>query len=156
MFLTISMLLNHFGYPDRAKIIVNAVMQVIQEKRFITYDLGGHATTTDMANAVIEHCARLMASCLSTECNPVPKQNLLESDTTSHLLQQLMNCNSAEISDALDACGIEGGLLNIKPLSPGMKMVGPAYTIQYLPREKKKQPSIMPQTILIKFPDIRS
>ncbi|HAT8249155.1 TPA: isocitrate/isopropylmalate dehydrogenase family protein, partial [Legionella pneumophila] len=120
MFLTISMLLNHFGYPDRAKKIVNAVMQVIKEKRFITYDLGGHATTTDMANAVIEHCARLNASCLSKDFNPTPKENLIESDTMPNLLQQLINCNSAEISDALDACGIEGGLLSIKPLSQGM------------------------------------
>lgn len=137
MFLTISMLLNHFGYTDRAKKIVNAVMQVIKEKRFITYDLGGHSTTIDMANAVIERCARLEASCLSTDFSSVPKENLIESDTMSNLLQQLMHCNSAEISDALDACGIEGGLLNIKPLSQGMKMVGPAYTIQYLPREKR-------------------
>ncbi|HAU0828051.1 TPA: isocitrate/isopropylmalate family dehydrogenase [Legionella pneumophila] len=138
MFLTISMLLNHFGYPDRAKKIVNAVMQVIKEKRYITYDLGGHSTTTDMANAVIERCARLEASCLSTDFNPVPKENIIESDAMGNLLQQLMHCNSAEISDALDSCGIEGGLLNIKPLSQGMKMVGPAYTIQYLPREKKE------------------
>jgi regulator of RNase E activity RraA len=52
-------------------------------------------------------------------------------------LQKLQTFTTAEISDALDACGIEGALLNIRPLSPGTKLVGPAYTIQYKLNKKK-------------------
>ncbi|RDI37585.1 RraA family protein [Aquicella lusitana] len=54
------------------------------------------------------------------------------------LLQQLYQFDTAEISDALDACGIEGALLGIKPISPGSKMVGPAFTVKYLPYEEKQ------------------
>lgn len=52
-------------------------------------------------------------------------------------LQKLQAFSTAEISDALDACGVEGALLGIRPLSPGMKLVGPAYTIKYMPNEIK-------------------
>ncbi|KGP62795.1 dimethylmenaquinone methyltransferase [Legionella norrlandica] len=142
MFLTISMLLNHFGYSAQAKKIINAVMQVIKEKRFITYDLGGQSSTLDMANAIIECCSQPAqcsdSSLLTIKPDYPPKEALNEQFTTTEVIQQLKNFNSAEISDALDACGIEGALLNIKPLTRGMKIAGPAYTIQYLPREKKE------------------
>lgn len=138
MFFTISMLLNHFGYHDEAKKIGNAVIQVIKERRFITYDIGGQASTTDMAQAVIEHCTRNASSLLANNRNPFTKEELMDCNTMIKLFQQLKNYNSAEISDALDACGVEGGLLNIKPLSQGMKIVGPAYTVQYLPRREKE------------------
>lgn len=52
-------------------------------------------------------------------------------------LTQLEHYNTAEISDALDACGVEGVLLHIKPLAPGMKLVGPAYTIKYASHEEQ-------------------
>lgn len=56
------------------------------------------------------------------------------------LFNELKNLDSSEISDALDACGIEGALLNIKPLGHGIKLVGPAYTVQYHPyKEKPKE-----------------
>nr|WP_035918507.1 RraA family protein [Legionella fairfieldensis] len=51
--------------------------------------------------------------------------------------QQLTRFSTTEVSDALDACGVEGALLTIKPLALGHKLVGPAYTIAYLPYEKK-------------------
>lgn len=52
------------------------------------------------------------------------------------LLKQLYQFDTAEISDALDACGIEGALLSIKPTSNNIKMIGPAFTVKYLPYEK--------------------
>nr|WP_284498383.1 RraA family protein [Legionella maioricensis] len=52
-------------------------------------------------------------------------------------LQKLRSFSSAEISDALDSCGVEGALLDIKPLLQGMKLIGPAYTVQYKPNEEK-------------------
>ncbi len=53
------------------------------------------------------------------------------------LIQQLSQYDTAEISDALDSCGIEGALLGIKPISIGVKIIGPAYTIKYIPYEEK-------------------
>ncbi|ARG96596.1 RraA family protein [Legionella micdadei] len=51
--------------------------------------------------------------------------------------QRLQALSTTEVSDALDACGVEGALLNIKPLLAGTKLIGPAYTIQYSLYEKK-------------------
>ena len=45
--------------------------------------------------------------------------------------------NSAELSDALDAHGVEGALLNINSLILGTQLIGPAYTIQYQPYDKR-------------------
>jgi isocitrate/isopropylmalate dehydrogenase len=56
MFLSISLLLKHFGYSEQAKKIVDAVIHIVKNNQLVTYDLGGNATTTEMANAIIEHC----------------------------------------------------------------------------------------------------
>jgi regulator of RNase E activity RraA len=58
-------------------------------------------------------------------------------------LQKLQVFSTPEISDALDACGIEGALLGIKPLSQGMTCLGPAYTVQYV--ENLEKPSTFKQ-----------
>lgn len=50
-------------------------------------------------------------------------------------MQTLEQLSTAELSDALDACGIEGCLLGIRPLASGMKLVGPVFTVQYLSYE---------------------
>lgn len=39
------------------------------------------------------------------------------------------------ISDALDTLGIDGGCRELRPISPGRRCVGPAYTIQFVPVE---------------------
>ncbi|MCD6047101.1 MAG: proA [Gammaproteobacteria bacterium] len=49
--------------------------------------------------------------------------------------EKLQNLDTAEISDALDACGIEGALLKIKPAASSVKLVGEAFTVQYAPYE---------------------
>jgi len=54
------------------------------------------------------------------------------------LIQQLKQFDTAEISDALDACGIEGALLGIKPESGATKMIGPAFTVKYFPYQEKQ------------------
>ena len=43
------------------------------------------------------------------------------------------------ISDALDKLGIKGGCEEIKPLFYGVKAVGPAVTLKYLPVSVKKE-----------------
>ncbi|BCA96783.1 protein DlpA [Legionella antarctica] len=141
MFLSISMLLDHFGYQSQAKKIINAVIAVVNKNRVVTYDLGGNATTVDMANAIIDQCLNcnydLNMDSFSIKNNEL-KQNILNNGLNmNEHLQKLYSFSSAELSDALDSCGIEGALLNIKPLSPGMKLIGPAYTVQYKSNQKK-------------------
>jgi regulator of RNase E activity RraA len=51
----------------------------------------------------------------------------------------MKSLNTAELSDALDAHGIEGALLSIKPLANGTRLYGPAYTVRYLPYKEKPQ-----------------
>ena len=112
MFLTIGLLLKQFGYIEQAEKIKQAVKQVVDQGRYLTYDLGGSSSTHEMAQAII-----------SAACD-------------RHFMTQLHQFSSTEISDALDACGVEGALLHIKPLIQGQKLIGPAYTIQYAPYEK--------------------
>ncbi len=54
-------------------------------------------------------------------------------------IQKLQQFDTAEISDALDSCGIEGALLGIKPISTGMKLIGPAFTVKYLSYNEKQK-----------------
>lgn len=51
--------------------------------------------------------------------------------------QQLKELSTTEVSDALDACGVAAALLNLKPLFSGIKLLGPAYTVEYSPYEQK-------------------
>nr|WP_238585991.1 RraA family protein [Legionella nautarum] len=53
--------------------------------------------------------------------------------------QRLEALSTTEVSDALDAYGIEAALFNIKALIPGTKLIGPAYTIQYSSYDKKPE-----------------
>ncbi len=53
--------------------------------------------------------------------------------------QRLEKLSTAEVSDALDACSIEGALLNIKAIKAGTKLIGSAYTIEYSLYEEKPE-----------------
>jgi len=136
MFLTISMLLDHFGYHKEAKKIIASVAAVVADHRFVTYDLGGSATTKDMSDAIIDYCLRPDKDSNASFFHIEREQalnNLLGDLSITKQLPQLQAFSTSEISDALDACGVEGALLMIKPLSPGQKLIGPAYTINYQP-----------------------
>lgn len=50
--------------------------------------------------------------------------------------QAFYQFSSPEISDALDACGINGYISKIMPIGKSGKLVGPAYTLQYRPYEE--------------------
>lgn len=52
-----------------------------------------------------------------------------------NLTAKLGQYDTAELSDALDACGIEGALIGMMPVSTGKKFAGPAFTVRYLPYE---------------------
>ncbi|WP_058533340.1 isocitrate/isopropylmalate family dehydrogenase [Legionella saoudiensis] len=130
MFLTVSLLLKQFGYEEQAKLISESVRTIINKGRFVTYDVGGKSSTTDMANAIIDQC---LGATKSKHQTPT----LNEESTMDAQLKKLYAYNTTEISDALDACHVEGALLHIKALAPGMKMVGPAYTVRYAANEQK-------------------
>jgi isocitrate/isopropylmalate dehydrogenase len=54
MFLTIALLLEHFGYLREAEKTKQAVVTIVQAKQWVTYDLGGSSTTQEMAKAIID------------------------------------------------------------------------------------------------------
>ncbi|KTC87403.1 MULTISPECIES: isocitrate/isopropylmalate family dehydrogenase [Legionella] len=56
MFLTIGLLLQHFGYKEQAEKIRQAVVAVVKERRCLSYDLGGNSSTEEMAEAIISYC----------------------------------------------------------------------------------------------------
>ncbi len=52
-FWAISMMLEHLGYKDEANLIMNAMEKVLLEGKYLTQDIGGKATTTEMTDAII-------------------------------------------------------------------------------------------------------
>lgn len=57
-------------------------------------------------------------------------------------VEKLKGLSTATISDALDMMGINGGCELIRPLAPGMSLVGPAYTVAFEPvGEGEKAPA---------------
>ena len=53
MFLTIAMMLHHLGFINQAHQIQQAVKNVVRNQQSLTYDVGGDATTTEMAQSII-------------------------------------------------------------------------------------------------------
>jgi 3-isopropylmalate dehydrogenase len=58
MILSAKMMLDHLGEQDLAARLERAVAEVIAEGQVRTYDMGGDATTTDMAAAIAARAAR--------------------------------------------------------------------------------------------------
>tara|TARA_B100001094_G_scaffold330678_1_gene396510 strand:- start:1450 stop:3609 length:2160 start_codon:yes stop_codon:yes gene_type:complete len=53
MFKSISLMLAYLGFEHESKLVENAVDYVIKQNKFLTYDLGGQATTQDCAENLI-------------------------------------------------------------------------------------------------------
>ena len=51
------------------------------------------------------------------------------------ILEYAESLHSTALSDALDACGVEGALSGVMPLWSGARLCGPAYTVRYHPYE---------------------
>ncbi|MHB1042498.1 MAG: isocitrate/isopropylmalate dehydrogenase family protein [Eubacteriales bacterium] len=47
------MMLRHLGEKDAADMVMAGILKVLEEKEHLTYDLGGQASTSEMAGAVI-------------------------------------------------------------------------------------------------------
>ena len=50
------------------------------------------------------------------------------------IIEKIKQLDAATISDAMDKLGIECGLIGIKPINPGKKICGQAFTVKYEPR----------------------
>lgn len=127
MFLSIGLLLEHFNYPEAAKKIKEAVCWVVNDGRFVTPDAGGKASNEVMTEAILE-------ACIEKPGGKIHRFSPTKASMSSPW-HALLAFSASEISDALDACSIEGALYGIKPLFSGMKMAGPAYTVRYVPRK---------------------
>lgn len=53
------MMLEYLGEREAAERVRQAIIQVLQEGRHLTYDLGGNASTQEMADAIIEQLASM-------------------------------------------------------------------------------------------------
>ena len=53
MFFSIAMMLDYLGFTKEAVLIRQTVIDVIQQGRHLSYDLGGKATTNEMADVII-------------------------------------------------------------------------------------------------------
>jgi regulator of RNase E activity RraA len=49
------------------------------------------------------------------------------------LVPAFAKLDTTSVSDAMDKCGIAGGLLGIKPVVPGTSFCGAAFTVHYVP-----------------------
>ena len=54
-------------------------------------------------------------------------------EVNAEVIERFKKLPTSVVSDALDRLGIVGACLGIKPIIPGVKAVGPAYTVRYAP-----------------------
>ncbi len=47
-----AMMLDHLGHPDAAKAIVSAIERLVSERKTLTRDLGGKASTEEVGKAI--------------------------------------------------------------------------------------------------------
>lgn len=95
MFLTCAMLLRHLGYQNEAVRIQQAVTQVVKTGKYLTYDLGGRATTAEMASSIIEATLK-----------PQQQKTIAFLATGSELLHgELLESNSHHSSDLINQAG---------------------------------------------------
>jgi 4-hydroxy-4-methyl-2-oxoglutarate aldolase len=57
----------------------------------------------------------------------------LRQPTQTAVCTALLAAGTAAVSDALDRAGLPGSAFGISPLAPGQRMVGPAFTVRYVP-----------------------
>lgn len=50
---SVSLMVEHLGYSDLAKVIVDAIEDTLTEREFLTPDLGGSSTTKELGNAIV-------------------------------------------------------------------------------------------------------
>lgn len=92
MFLTIALMLKHHGFEKEGLKIERAVKKTIHEAEHLSYDLGGNASTKNMAKAIIEN--------LSNDTIQLKTVSIIS--TGSELLSgDFVETNSGHISKAL-------------------------------------------------------
>ena len=51
---SVSQMMDHFGRTDIGKAIIDAIKTVIDEKKYVPYDMGGNASTEEVGKAVCD------------------------------------------------------------------------------------------------------
>jgi tartrate dehydrogenase/decarboxylase/D-malate dehydrogenase len=59
---SVSLLLDHLGYPAEAAAVLEAIEQVLEEGMFLTADLGGSSSTSDIGEGVADRVAGILQS----------------------------------------------------------------------------------------------
>lgn len=59
---SVSLLLDHLGYPAEAAAVLEAIEQVLEEGMFVTADLGGSSSTSDIGEGVADRVAGILQS----------------------------------------------------------------------------------------------
>ncbi len=62
LILSAVMMLKHIGEQKAAKMLYNAVIEVLKKGESVTFDLGGHASTFEMAEAIAKEIRKIFAS----------------------------------------------------------------------------------------------
>lgn len=120
MILTIAQMLDHLNYSIPGEQLIDASRTVLKEKKTLTYDLGGTASTTDAAHAVSNALNSSTAASSSGH----------ETNITA-LVEVFKTLDTASVADALDSLGITGVLPGLQARVPGTHAAGIAYTVQY-------------------------
>ncbi|WP_273758554.1 isocitrate/isopropylmalate dehydrogenase family protein [Bartonella sp. AU55XJBT] len=97
MFYTVSLLLEHLGFYEEAKQLSQSVDQVIRAGKTVPYDLGGSASTRQMAETV--------SNCLT---NPISSYRAAIITVGDELLSgQYLNTNLQDLSQSLEKRNIQ-------------------------------------------------
>lgn len=71
----------------------------------------------------------------------------------NHLISELYAFSTPAVSDALDACEINGVLRNLTPMGSSQKLIGPAYTVQYKSYEKTPEQFMQASNYIDEVPE---
>ncbi len=97
MFYTTALLLGHLGFQDAARQLSESVDQVIRAGKIVPYDLGGLATTRQMAQAVVHSLV-----------NPISVYRAAIITVGDELLSgQYLNTNLQDLSQSLEKRNIQ-------------------------------------------------
>ncbi|MEV0113398.1 isocitrate/isopropylmalate family dehydrogenase [Streptomyces sp. NPDC050844] len=121
MLLTIAQMLDHLGMPVPGQELRGAVSKVVRARTTVTYDLGGTARTSQVAQAVAGELP-------GHTDEPAPP-----TAESTDVVDRLAQLDTASVSDALDSMGIPGVLAGLAARVPGTRAAGRAYTVTYRP-----------------------
>ncbi|MEV6946453.1 isocitrate/isopropylmalate family dehydrogenase [Streptomyces sp. NPDC051172] len=129
MLLTFSQMLDHLGLAVPGEELRNAVRTVARARTTVTYDLGGSASTEQVARAV----ARELPGGTHESADTAGHEAAARPAVPMDVVDRLARLDTASVSDALDSLGIVGVLAGVTARVPGARTAGLAHTVTYKP-----------------------